>query len=92
MSADSSPFKNGLPPPQRPSYAELLQQLHSAPDAFLDESLAPQVDQELLAALVRQELPEEDARLVYRLIHSFQSWSEAHTQIVAAEFRRRHAK
>lgn len=92
MSAGSSPFEHRPPPPQRPSYAELLERLHRAPDAFLDESLAPEVDRDLLQALVRRELPEADARLVYRLIHSFQSWNEAHTQVLIEEFRRPHAK
>ena len=58
------------------------------PRQFQDESLAPEVDRELLQALVRRELTEETARAVYHLIHSFRSWNEAHAQILIEEFRR----
>jgi hypothetical protein len=34
---------------------------------YLDESLAPEVDEPLLRSLIRQELPEKVARTVYRL-------------------------
>lgn len=52
-----------------------------------DESLAPEVDQELLKSLVRQQLPEKKARAVYQLIHSFKSWDLAHTKTLIAEHR-----
>ena len=52
-----------------------------------DERLAPPVDEELLRALVRRELSTEEAREVYRRIHSFRSWSEAHARILVKEFR-----
>ena len=60
------------------------------PGEFQDESLAPEVDHDLLRALVRRELTEETARGVYHLIHSFRSWNEAHAQILIEEFRRTH--
>lgn len=47
-----------------------------------DESLAPVVDRDLLLRLVRQELPEEVVADVYRLIHSFNCWRDAHAQIL----------
>ena len=60
-----------------------------SPD-FRDESLAPEVDENLIDALIRQELAGEDARLVYRLIESFKSWSDAHEKILVRDFRSRH--
>lgn len=73
----------------RPTAAELLQRLRQSPPARLDEELAPEVDHDLLRALVRKELPPEEARLVYRLIGAFKSWDEAHTAMIVAEFRSR---
>jgi hypothetical protein len=55
---------------------------------FRDEAQAPTVDNELLVKLVRGELPERSARAVYRLVHSFKSWTNAHAQVVIAEYRR----
>jgi hypothetical protein len=55
-----------------------------------DESLAPEIDHDLLVRLVRRELPEEQARAVYHLIHAFQSWTDAHAQVVTDEFHRQH--
>jgi hypothetical protein len=40
-------------------------------------------------ALVRKELPRARAREVYRLIHTFAEWNEAHTRLLAEEFQRR---
>ena len=56
---------------------------------FRDESQAPTVDRDLLTQLVRGELSEPVARAVYRLIHSFKSWTEAHTEILISEYHRR---
>lgn len=78
-----------MPPKDRDPLAEVLERLRSRVDAFRDESLAPEVDRDLLLALVRRQLPEADARLVYRLIYSFKSWSEMHTQLLIEEFHRR---
>jgi hypothetical protein len=62
-----------------------------APD-FLDESLAPEVDEGLLRSLIRQELPEKVARAVYRLICSFASWHRAHSKLLLEELKAsRHA-
>ena len=57
-----------------------LEELGYKQPVFRDESLAPEVDRTLLRALVRRELPEESATLVFRLIYSFRSWNDAHTQ------------
>lgn len=54
---------------------------------FLDESLAPEIDEALLRRLVRQELPEKVARAVYRRIYSFKSWHHAHAQVLLDELR-----
>lgn len=53
---------------------------------FLDESSAPEIDEPLLRRLVRQELPENVARAVYRLIYSYASWHHAHAKIMLDEF------
>lgn len=55
---------------------------------FLDDSLAPEVDDGLLRRLVRQELPENVARAVYRLIYSFASWHHAHSQVLLEELKK----
>lgn len=55
---------------------------------FLDESLAPEVDERLLRRLVRRELPEIVVPAVYRRIFSFKSWHRAHAQIVLDEFKK----
>jgi len=54
---------------------------------FLDESLAPPVDDELLIALVRRQLSRDEARDVYELIYSFRSWNAAHNRILITESR-----
>ena len=69
---------------QRSLWAELGL---NEPD-FLDESLAPEVDEPLLRSLIRQELPEKVARAVYRLICSFASWHHAHTKLLLEELKR----
>lgn len=71
------------------SLVETLERLHRTPPQFKDESLAPDVDRPLLVALVRQQLSVEEARLVYRLIHSFASWNAAHAEVLIEEFHRR---
>lgn len=57
-----------------------------APD-FLDESMAPEVDEGLLRSLIRQELPEKISRALYRLICSFASWHHAHTKLLLEELK-----
>lgn len=52
---------------------------------FLDESLAPEVDEGILRSLIRQELPEKVDRAVYRLICQFASWHRAHTKLLLEE-------
>ena len=49
--------------------------------------IAPAVDWELLRTLVAKQLPRENARLVYRLIHSDAHWDEAHTQVLVEHAR-----
>ncbi len=56
--------------------------------AWSDESLAPTVDHGLLQALVRKELSDENARALYRLMHSFASWNAAHAEALVAEYHR----
>ncbi len=58
------------------------------PDLFSDESLAPDIDLDLLCSLVRQELVEAEERLVHRLIICFESWRDAHNEILIQEFLR----
>jgi hypothetical protein len=74
--------------PRRPLVA-ILEQFHSTPPTFDDESCAPEVDRDLLVSLVDQELHEGKARLVYRLIYSFKSWYDAHTEVLIEQFRSR---
>jgi hypothetical protein len=75
-------------PPTRPLVA-ILEQLHSTPPTFDDESCAPEVDRDWLVSLFDQELHEGKARLVYRLIYSFKSWYDAHTEVLIEQFRSR---
>ena len=75
---------------QESRLSELEKIARTAP-TFRDESLAPELDEDLLRALVRRELPQPSARLVYRLVYSFKSWHEAHTRILVEEFRRNHS-
>jgi hypothetical protein len=68
---------------------ELFARLSSTPLAFEDERLAPDVDRDVLVSLVRGELPEDEARVIYRLVYSFKSWCDAHTEVLAEQSRRR---
>ena len=49
---------------------------------FLDESLAPPLDRELIRQMVRHELPEEREKAIGKLVVLFKSWSDAHREIV----------
>ena len=75
--------------PAERSVGQWLEQFHAAPPTFEDESLAPEVDREVLVSLVRRQLSREHARLVYQLVYSFQSWSDAHNEELIKEFRNR---
>jgi hypothetical protein len=55
---------------------------------FQDESLAPPIDERLLLRLIRRELPDKAAALIYRRIYSFRSWHKAHTRLLIDEYRR----
>lgn len=57
--------------------------------AYLDESRAPAVDRSLILKMVRRELSEERAKAVGRLIVLFESWNDAHVEIVREELKRR---
>jgi len=59
------------------------------PCNFRDEREAPPVDEQLLLRLIRRELPEKSAALVYRLVYSFQSWHTAFSRLVREEARSR---
>jgi hypothetical protein len=77
------PRRDGLGPAGDPAGPE------APPYPFEDESLAPEVDRPLLAALARGELSEEAAKAAYRLVATFKSWSDAHVEAVAEAFRRK---
>lgn len=64
-----------------------LDQLGLKQCVFQDESLAPPVDERVLLRLIRRELPEKTAELLYRRIYSFQSWHEAHTRLLLDVYR-----
>lgn len=64
-----------------------LHQMGFRPCNFRDESDAPDVDEQLLLRLIRRELPEEHAALVYRLVYSFQSWHAAFSRLMREESR-----
>lgn len=57
------------------------------PPVFKDESIAPEVGRDVLRALVRRELPDGEARLIYLLIFSFKSWRDAHVEVLTEEYR-----
>lgn len=50
---------------------------------------APEVERDLLVRLSRGELSERNARIIYRLIHSFESWRDAHAEVVVDEYHRK---
>ena len=54
---------------------------------FRDSSFAPEVDCDLIRALVQRKLGADDAKLVHRLIVSCESWKNTHNQILVEEFR-----
>lgn len=56
---------------------------------LLEGGESPEVDRELLLRLVRRELTERAARIVYRLIYTYANWNDAHTQILVEEFAKR---
>jgi hypothetical protein len=55
----------------------------------LGEGQAPPVDWEILRRLVRQELPEQAARMTFRLIDSYSEWNAAHAKLLVDEFKSR---
>lgn len=57
------------------------------PPVFKDESLAPEVGRDVLRSLVRGELPDGQARLIYLLIFSFKSWRDAHVEVLIEDNR-----
>lgn len=65
-----------------------LQQLGFTRPPFRDEETAPSVDCDLLLSLVRRDLPDVTAQLVYRLVYSFRSWNDAYRQVIVEEFQR----
>jgi hypothetical protein len=66
-------------------YVDRLAEGNLPPPVFKDESLAPDVDRDILMSLVRRDLPEDQARLVYMLTYSFKSWSDAHLEALTEE-------
>jgi hypothetical protein len=59
---------------------------------LLERGQAPPVDWQLLRRLTRQELPDQAARMTFRLIDAYPEWNEAHAQIIVEEFNARHPK
>ena len=55
---------------------------------YIDDELAPEIDKALLLRLVRQELSEDVARPLYRLIYSFSSWHQAYSAVMIDELKR----
>lgn len=80
---------SGLSDDRKARLRELLDHLNRTPLVFEDESVAPEVDCDVLSSLVRGELPEDQARLIYRLVYSFKSWCDAHSEILIKEARKR---
>jgi hypothetical protein len=76
-------------PTQTPSWKITLDQIRLQTNLFSDESHAPELDWDLLRALVRQQLNESEDRLVQRLIVCFKSWQDAHNKVLTQEFLRR---
>ncbi len=64
----------------------LLVELDKPRPPFKDESLAPAVERALLWRLVRGELSDAEAEGAYRLVYSFRSWDEAHTEILVQHY------
>lgn len=81
-----SPPEDGKQTVSAVSPLKKLKALIKSRPPFRDERLAPDVDHELLLALVRQELSEAAARDVYRFVHSFKSWSDAYCDLLVHEF------
>ena len=58
----------------------------------LERGQAPPVDWTLLRRLTRQDLPEQTARMAFRMINAYPEWSEAHAQVLIEEFKARHRR
>ena len=64
---------------------EFLDGLDKIPPIYQDESIAPEVAHDTLVALARSELPEDQAKLIYRLVYTFKSWHDAYAEILTKE-------
>jgi hypothetical protein len=89
-----SQSRESAPKGTREASVAKLKSLIRNKHGFLDERLAPKVDQGLLLSLVRRELPERTTRDVYRFVHLFKSWNDAYCGLLVQEFRaaRRHTE
>lgn len=47
----------------------------------------PEVDVKIILSLIRQELPHQVVRTVWRNIMSWKAWHTAHSRVLLAEFR-----
>jgi hypothetical protein len=74
-------------PESIPDWHVFLDRIRLQPDLFSDASLAPEVEWDLVRALVRKQLDESDSCLVQRLIVCFESWRDAHNEVMIEEFR-----
>ncbi len=72
-----------------PSWKMTLDRIRLQANLFSENAHAPEVDLDLLRALVRLQLTESEARLVHHLIVCFESWQEAHREVLTQEFLRR---
>ncbi|WP_235909055.1 hypothetical protein, partial [Roseiconus nitratireducens] len=63
---DSNARLAAHPPEPIPDWHVFLDRIRLQPDLFSDESLAPDIEWDLVRALVRKQLDEADARLVQR--------------------------
>jgi hypothetical protein len=79
---DTPDAKSDLPAGKKPGTRQF-----TIPEPDVD-SKAPPVDEELLRALVHQELNPAEARQVFRLVHWFSQWREAHARILIEESRK----
>jgi len=90
VSAESRPEREGKDQDQEKSLS--LWAILGLPEPVPHkDGTAPPVDGELLRRLVRQELPEQAARMAFRLIDAYREWNMAHAQLLVDEFKSRQA-
>jgi hypothetical protein len=88
---DTPDAKGDLPAGKKPGRKKPGSRQFTIPEPDAD-SQPPPVDDELLRALVRQELNPDETRQVFRLVHWFSQWREAHARILIEESRKEAAR